>query len=291
MLHLEKNMFKEGVELLRQPVMPLVAMVQFLYMTGPFDTVVEVIEELPEPIETDRAKYEHPKSLLSGYLEILAGFERLKEGNFLTPVVVDEENNEVDSFTAGVAIIQQQLLTAELERINSVLCGPCECTLCCVGPEQSMEQEFFEIPIADSELDLFSVSRCENETSRNSLPMDEKALQWEGQPFYRRAQPTLFHWKKGWSLVLPKGSSCPNLNDNGHCRVYSDRPDVCRRPQIFPYVVEPIEEDTDGGAPAMRVRQSLLAVVDCPYVQELKDEIAEYAAVSELHLLLKQNKQ
>ena len=41
----------------------------------------------------------------------------------------------------------------------------------------------------------------------------------------------------------------------------------------------------------MRIRQSLLAVVDCPYVQELQDEIVEYAAASELHLLLKQNKQ
>lgn len=287
---MDKNKFLEGVEILRQPVMPLVSMVQFLFMTGPFATVAEVVEELPEPIETDQALYEHPKSLLLEYREILADFEQLKEGTFQSPAVMDEENNPVDPFTAGVAIIQQRLLVAELEKINSVLCGPCGCTLCCVGPEQSMEQEFFEIPVTSDELHLFSVNRCDNENSRSSLPLDEEELMWENQPFYRRAEPALFHWKNGWSLILPRGSECPNLNDKGGCRVYSERPEVCRRPQIFPYMVEPIE-DSEGDTPAMRIRQSLLAVVDCPYVQELKDVIAEYAAASELHLLLKQNKQ
>ena len=135
---MKDNKFTDGINLLQQPIMPLVSMVQFLFMTGPFETVAEVIEELPEPIETDRTTYEHPRSLLSEYLDILAGFEQVKEGTFPVPTVVDEEDNPVDPFTAGVAIIQQQLLTAELEKINSVLCGPCDCTLCCVGPEQSM---------------------------------------------------------------------------------------------------------------------------------------------------------
>ncbi len=282
--------FAAGINLLRQPIMPLISMVQFLYMTGPFATVAEVIDELPEPIETDRTTYEHPRSLLSGYLDILAGFEQLKEGTFQAPSVVDEESNSVDPFTAGVSVIQQQLLTVELEKINSVLCGPCSCTLCCVGPEDSMEQEFFEIPLGIQELDLFTVSRCDNETSRRSLPLDEKELFWKDQPFYKVENPTVFHWKKGWSLILPKGSTCPNLNDKGQCRVYDDRPNVCRRPQIFPYMIEPLE-GAEGEAQIMRIRQSLLAVTDCPYVRELQNEIADYAAASELHLLLKQNKQ
>lgn len=289
-MQVNDDIFAEGKALLGQPVMPLVSMVQFLFMTGSFATVAEVIDELPEPIETDRATYGQPRTLLSGYLDILKGFERLKEGSCETPTVVDEENNPVDPFTAALALLQQQVLDAELERINSVLCGPCGCTLCCVGPEQSMEQEFFEIPLSAEEADLFQVGRCDNEASRNSSPLDEEELQWKGRPFYSIAEPSLFHWQKGWSLVLPKSSTCPNLNEKGQCMVYSERPNVCRRPQIFAYMVEPFEEN-DGDAPAMRIRQSLLAVVDCPYVRELKDEIAEYAAASELHLLLKQNKQ
>ena len=287
---MKDNTFTEGINLLQQPIMPLVSMVQFLYMTGPFATVAEVLNELPEPIETDRTTYEYPQSLLSGYLDILAGFEQLKEGTFQAPTVVDEENNPVDPFTAGAAVIQQQLLSAELEKINSVLCGPCGCALCCVGPEKSMEQEFFEIPLGPEELDLFAVTRCDNDASRNSFPLDEKELLWEDQPFYRVENPTVFHWKKGWSLILPKSSTCPNLNDNGQCRVYDDRPKVCRRPQIFPYMVEPLES-AEGETQVMRIRQSLLAVTDCPYVRELQNEIADYAAASELHLLLKQNKQ
>ena len=290
MMRVKDNKFTEGINLLQQPIMPLVSMVQFLYMTGPFATVAEVLNELPEPIETDRTTYEHPRSLLSGYLDILAGFEQLKEGTFQAPTVVDEENNPVDPFTAGAAVIQQQLLIAELEKINSILCGPCGCTLCCVGPENSMEQEFFEIPLGTGELDLFAVSRCDNEASRSSLSLDENELIWEEQPFYRVKNPTVFHWKKGWSLILPKSSTCPNLNDNGQCRVYDDRPKVCRRPQIFPYMVEQLE-GAEGETQVMRIRQSLLAVTDCPYVRDLQTEIADYAAASELHLILKQNKQ
>ena len=167
-MRVNDDRFTEGIALLKQPIMPLVSMVQFLYMTGPFATVAEVIDELPEPIETERTTYEHPGSLLSGYLNILAGFEQVKEGTFPVPTIVDEEDNPVDPFTAGLAIIQQQLLTKELEKINSVLCGPCGCTLCCVGPEQSMEQEFFEIPLGSREIDLFAVRRCDNEASRRS---------------------------------------------------------------------------------------------------------------------------
>lgn len=278
------------MELLRQPLMPLVSMVQFLFMTGPFTSVSEVIDELPEPIETGNATYKHPKTLLHAYLGILQEYEKLKGGTFPAPIVVDEQNNPVDPFAAATAVIQQQLLRAELERINSALCGPCRCTLCCEGPDKSMQQEFFEIPVTSEELNLFPVNRCDSEASRESLPMDENELQWEGKPFYTISEPALFHWKKGWSLIMPKGTTCPNLNDKGLCRVYSDRPDVCRRPQIFPYMVEPLGNN-ENDEPRLRIRQSLLAVIDCPYVQELKDVISEYAAASELHLVLKQNKE
>lgn len=267
--------------------MPLAGMVQFLYMTGPFATVAEVIDQLPEPIETDRVTYEKPKDFLTKYLDILARFEQVKEGTFQVPQVVDEQDNPVDLFTAGIAIVQQQLLTAELETINSVLCGPCGCTLCCEGPKSSMQQEFFEIPLGEDELDLFPGNRCDTEETRNKGPMDEVELLWEGQPFYKVSDPALFHWQKGWSLILPKGSFCPNLNDNGQCRVYNDRPEVCRRPQVFPYIVEKL--DTDGQT--LRIRNSLLAVIDCPYVQVLQEEISDYAAACELHLHITQNKQ
>ena len=61
--------YAAGVRLLGQPVMPLVSMLQFLYLTGPFATVAEVIAELPEPIATDRTVYEQPRALLTAYLE------------------------------------------------------------------------------------------------------------------------------------------------------------------------------------------------------------------------------
>ena len=269
--------------------MPLVGMVQFLFVTGPFDRVAGVIDELPEPIETDRAKYAHPGKLLSGYLAILSRLEELKNGTVQEISVVDEENNPVDVHTAHTAIIQQEVLKQELESINSMLCGPCGCTLCCVGPDENMAQEFFEIPLSASELDLFRVERFDSEESRGTSAYADDELMCDGQPFYRRSSPALFHWKSGWSLILPKQSRCSNLQENGQCNVYEDRPEVCRRPQIFPYMIEPLEEKPDGRK-MYRIRQSLLAITDCPYVQALRDEIAEYAAASELQLVFNRNK-
>lgn len=284
---INKEQLTEGIDLLGQPVMPLAAMVQFLFMTGSFTTVAEVVDELPEPIETDQVTYENPKEILIQYLEVLADLEQVKQGIYQVPKVVDEQDKAVDPFTAGVALVQQRLLTAELEKINSLLCAPCGCTLCCVGPDSSMEQEFFEIPIRDVELDFFPGKRCDTEASKSRNPLDDDELVWEEQPFYKISEPALFHWQKGWSLILPKDSRCPNLNDKGQCRVYNDRPEVCRRPQIFPYIVERL----DGKPETLRIRQSLLAVIDCPYVQVLQEEIANYAAASELHLHITQNKQ
>ena len=152
-----------------------------------------------------------------------------------------------------------------------------------------MDQLFFEIPLTDREADLFAVDRFDTEESRRKGPFDEDDLLCEGLPFYARTTPALVHWQKGWSLILPRQSRCPNLLDSGQCRVYQDRPEVCRRPQIFPYMVERLEDNPER-QPVYRIRQSLLAITDCPYVSILRDEIAEYAAASELQLVFNRNK-
>jgi len=286
-----KDTFTAGIRLLSRPVMPLVSMLQFLYLTGPFATVAEVIDELPEPIETGRTRYEQPRAQLKSYLAILAGLEPLKRGVYQAGrAVVDEGGSPVDKLTAGTALIQQEVLAAELEGINSLLCSPCGCTLCCVGPDRDMAQEFFEIPLAAGELDLFPVARHDSAETRGRRSTDEEELQLDGLPFYRLPAPALIHWQNGWRLNLPKETVCPNLEQGtGRCRVYTQRPVVCRRPQIFPYMVEPLETATDGQQ-SYRIRQALLAITDCPYVGALRDEIAEYAAASELNLIFNRNK-
>ncbi len=70
------------------------------------------------------------------------------------------------------------------------------------------------------------------------------------------------------------------------CRIYPQRPKVCRRPQIFPYVVEPSAEEHQ----ILVLRNSLLAVVDCPYVSLLQEEISAYGAACELDVIFRQNK-
>ena len=286
----QKENLKQGLELLQKPVLPLVSMVEFFLLTGDFATVAEIVEQLPDPIETEYTRYDQPAELLKPYLEQLELLLAVQKGAELPCPVTTEAGEEVDLTTAMTAFVDQKILTMELEAINSALCGPCGCTLCCTGPDQTMEQAFFEIPLLKAEADLFGVEKIETPAARECNAMDEPPLQVEGADFFARTSSALVHWQKGWSLILPKKSSCPNLeSQTGRCTVYTDRPEVCRRPQIFPYILEPITGD-DGEVIAQRLRRTLLAVIDCPYVEILEEEIAAYAAACELDLVIKRNK-
>ena len=284
---MNKHDFQQGIALLKQPVLPLVSMVQFLYLTGPFATVAEVIDEMPEPIETGYTCYDHPRELLRCHQNHLCLLESLKNSREFSLQVVDESGNTVDKMTALGSLVSQRIMEDELEVINSVLCSSCGCTLCCIGPDQEMRQEFFEIPLQDKEKDIFNLPCHDNAESRQCHPMDEDTvLQIGGRPFYRLDDPQLVHWRKGWSMILPRGASCPGLDDNGRCRVYDDRPQVCRRPQLFSYVLESVENSE-----RYRLRGSLLAITDCPYVRVLQKEIAAYGAACELEPVFTGNKQ
>ena len=290
---IDKAMLAAGIGALRQPVLPLVSMVEFLYLTGDFAAPTEVIAELPDEIETGYALYRESALILAGYLDLLQPLVDLKAGISPQATVTDTEGHPVDAMTAATALVAQAVLSRELEAINSVLCAPCGCTLCCVGPTMVMDQCYFEIPLAEAETGLFAVEQVDTGLSRPVLLDDVDdvlALRQEGRDFYDRDTPMVLRWGQGEaSLILPRATACPNLAGSGRCRVYADRPQVCRRPQIFAYVLEPV----DGPAvdhPAFRLRQSLLAVVDCPYVELLRDEIAAYAAACELELVLRRNK-
>jgi Fe-S-cluster containining protein len=283
----EKEALTAGLALLRQPVLPLVGIVQFLYLTGDFASVEEVIGQMPEDIETGYARYGDAASLLAPYADLLQPLVALKAGVPPRDRVIDSEGHPVDPMTATGALVAQRILVRELERINSLLCAPCGCTLCCVGPDAGMAQAYFEIPLYPGEIDFFPLERIDTAAAQAHRADDDPPLKVGDRDFFDRAEPALVHWQPGWSLILPTASRCPNLEASGRCHIYPDRPQVCRRPQIFPYVVEPID---DQGQPALRLRQTLLAVVDCPYVQLLQDEIAAYAAACELEMVFRQNK-
>ncbi|WP_448875178.1 YkgJ family cysteine cluster protein [Desulfobulbus propionicus] len=284
---IDKKALQEGMALLRQPVLPLVSMVQFLYLTGDFATVDEVIGQMPSDIETGFATYGDPVGLLRPYADLLQPLAEVKAGKAMQETVVDVNSSPVDSMTAITALVAQGILTRELELINSRLCAPCGCTLCCVGPDPEMQQAYFEIPLRPGEPEHFPLERIDTPASRAARISDEPPLRVEDRDFYQRQDPVLIRWQGGWSLVLPTASRCPHLEPSGRCRIYPRRPEVCRRPQIFPYMVEPIE---DGNRTAFRLRQSLLAVVDCPYVQLLQEEISAYAAACELEMIFRRNK-
>ena len=287
--------YEKGLALLKHPVLPLVRMVKMLFLFTPFDTIDPLLDELVEPIETEGVSYENPGRLLHTYLPQLKHFEAIKKSPPETRIILNEQLEPLALFEALELRVSQEILTRELEEINSLLCGPCGCTLCCVGPDSAMGQDFFEIPLSENEVTTFSVPKRDTDDTRKHTSASEPPLREDGLLFYERKEPALYHWQTGWSMILPKHSTCPNLvADTGACRIYADRPEVCRRPQIFAYVLEREQErdkEVDGKMlPAYVARKKVLAIWDCPYVQRFKEEIATYILKSGMEPVFKENK-
>jgi len=289
---IDKKELQAGVDLLARPLLPLVRLLQLLYLTGPFSRVDEVLDQLREPIETAGIRYPEPDRLLAPHRDLLAGFEKLKsQAPFAT--VLDEEGQPLDRLTALEAQVCHAILGRELETINSLLCAPCGCTLCCTGPAPGMAQEFFEIPLQPEETALFPLPRIDTPSSRAASSTTEPPLLHQDREFYR-AEPALYHWRQGWSMILPQAGGCPQLTAAGGCRIYPSRPRVCRLPQIFSYLLEEQTPPSGAGAgtvtPVYLARHKLLAVWDCPYVRTLREEIARFAETSGLEPIFRHNK-
>ncbi|MCI5158069.1 MAG: hypothetical protein D3906_06430, partial [Candidatus Electrothrix sp. AUS1_2] len=176
---MKKEDLRAGMALLKQPVLPLVSMVQFLYqLGGPEAKIDEIVSAMTEPVETAYTFYAEPEKLLRPYLAQLQLMETLgtaQQAKNLNAEVADESGRPVDAITACTALINQRILETELEKINSLLCAPCHCRLCCIGPDKTMTQEFFEIPLQDQETELFSLPRHDTPESRKSLALDADA--------------------------------------------------------------------------------------------------------------------
>ena len=275
-----------GAALLARPLLPLIRLLQLLYLTGPFNRIEELLAELPDPLETGGISYSHPRLLLVPHLDILAGFEILK-GNAAAPAdrLLDEKGEPLSTMEAVEYRVCHAILQRELETINSLLCAPCRCTLCCTGPEKGMAQEYFEIPLTEEETRLFNLPRTDTPVSRAAADPTDSQL---GQG------PALYHRQQGWSMILPKESHCPQLDQGGGCRIYPRRPRVCRLPQIFSYLLEEQPTAAAGEAtdsePLYLARHKLLAIWDCPYVQCLQEEIGRFAQSCALEPLFRQNK-
>jgi hypothetical protein len=278
----------EGLDLLKQPVLPLVNMVEFLYLTGPFKKIKEVLSRMTKPVELEGVQFENPQQMLRPYETVLQEFEVIKGEKKLSaslPFIVDEKQNPLAKRGALELWIKQQVLSQELEKINSSLCGPCGCVLCCTGPNSEfdtlsgfkgeMRQEFFEIPLGDSEVDIFTLSRIDTEDSRKLTAQSEPSLQLDQIPFYKH-ETALYHWQNGWSLILPQGSICPRLSRD------------------TPYVLEKTADTAkrnDGVLiPVYMAWNKVLAVWDCPYVRKYQDEIGGYAEMSGLVPIFKKSK-
>lgn len=303
----DEKKFEQGLSRLKKPVLPLVNMVQFLFLTGPFETIEEVLSRLTKSVELEGVLYENPQQMLNPHKACLQEFEVIKGKKKLSvplPFIVNEKDEPVAKRQALEFWIKQQVLSRELEEINSMLCGPCGCVLCCTGPNSRfdelsgfkgrMKQEFFEIPLHDSEIDLFELQRVDTADSRSRTAHSDPPLQLENLPFYKK-EAALYGWENGWSLILPAGAFCPQLaDDTKRCTVYAKRPEVCRKPQIFAYVLEKTPDTakrSDGVLiPVYMARSKVLAVWDCPYVRKFQDEIGAYAEMSGLEPIFKKSK-
>jgi len=289
---MDTTQFQAGLDRLAQPILPLVRLVQLLFLTGPFTSVSELVKELNEPIDTV-VHYEEPIQSLAPYLDLIEEFQRLKEPAPLPYTIIDAASLPLSALEAVELCVAHQIVTRELEIITSLLCGPCGCSLCCIGPSPDLRQLFFEIPLTPAEAALFVLPSIDSAASRRVQADSEPPLVVDGRVFHDQG-PALYHWRNGWSMILPRNTSCPHLQNNQACAIYPQRPQVCRRPQIFPYLIDRLPEGDNVGSPddipAFRQQGKILAIWDCPYVKRFQGEIAAYAELCELEPVFKENK-
>jgi Fe-S-cluster containining protein len=111
-------------------------------------------------------------------------------------------------------------------RRNAPIAVPCQggCTACCHGP--------FDISIADAELVRDAVRRLpalerEAVAARATTLLDRmRALEPAWQPPYEVAAIGDDRFDRLSDALA--GDPCPLLDENGRCRIYDDRPLVCR---------------------------------------------------------------
>lgn len=263
-----------------------------LFITGPFTAMEELLAELPGEIDTSGISYHNPAQVLEPFLDDLRIYERLKTPQPPARVILSPEGEPLEPMTAIDAWVSQNILSRELEEINSQLCGPCACSLCCTGPEETMAHDYFEIPLRATETDLFYLPSHDWAASRTTTAGASPELIINNQPFWH--QQCLINWQSGWSMILPTATTCPHLDlKHGGCRIYNKRPDVCRRPQIFAYMLEEQgeEREIDGHRLPVFFRQNkILAIWDCPYIQTFQEEIGHYADLCEMEIIFKKNK-
>ena len=290
--------------MLKTPVLPLVRMVYFLFFSGPFQDVASIVDEFTDPLEMEDTAYENPGQALTPFLPVLQQLEYVKRKRAFPegfPRILDEGLQPENKFKALEHWICQQVLTQELEKINSLLCEPCGCILCCCGPlsckgeEEEKRKCFFEIPLSSAEAGFFeSLVRIDTEASRGTTANAEPSFSINDVPFYK-SDRSVISWRNGLSMILPRDTYCPQLDSRtGRCRIYEKRPDVCRRPQIFPYLLERHDPGAGQAGPAgadtYLVRNKILAVWDCSYVKALQEEIARYAELCGLTPVFMENK-
>ncbi|MBF0477795.1 MAG: YkgJ family cysteine cluster protein [Deltaproteobacteria bacterium] len=296
-----------GVEALRRPIMPLIRYIIDKYLPPrPFEPAQ--LAEMPDEMEVDELIYTNVAEKLADYLEPLTRFygPNADAARTCGRIVVDHHLSPIKPDLVWPYIFHQDVIRIELEKINTILCGQAGCVDCCVGPTDENNALFFELPLAEDEIDRFALPRVDSPATRGTSAMAETSLEFDGEPFYLRPA-ALYRWQDHWSLILPKKGPCPNLDSRvGLCRVYMHRPLVCRLPQIFPLVTEqvydpefvrtqaaaqsiPLDSLTDTDH-VLIIQKGILGILDCPYVRKYSEEIYNYALKNGLDPLFRWDK-
>lgn len=297
-----------GIELLKRPLVPLTFLVSGLFLTTKLPTIDEAIGKLKKDITLDGIFYNDPEAILKNYKDVFEPYERFKKKGLKTRgrLIIDSDRKPLDIFAGTILEIKQEMIRRELGYINCALCGEYHCTICCQGPLEEEKNLFFELPLAEEEASLFALPRIDTTLTRSTNAFAEPPFMLDDQPFYMM-DPALYRWCQGWSLILTRGFLCPNLGkESGRCLIYEKRPEVCRLPQIFPVVLEKVFDPENVQQIASEngvnisdltekdhyyvAQEKILAVWDCPYVQEYQDEIMRFAELSSLELVFRMNK-
>ena len=146
-LEKNKDRYTLGRRMLQTPVRPLLSILEFIYITGGFSSIKEVMDQLPDSIETATAVYDNPAKQIQPFLPELTLFQQARTER-PSVLIVDTNDQILDAQSTASFFLAQSVLEKELESINSLLCGCTNARSVAWAQAKICRMNFLKFPLA-----------------------------------------------------------------------------------------------------------------------------------------------
>ena len=203
MIEKKSPLFATGAAMLANPTLPLVRIVQMPYITGPFKRIARFSMN-----STNRWRWRPAPTLIPKRCSCPI----LKTCNCSSSLNIPGRRSRWTASNRLNFWVAQRILARELENINSLLCGPCDCQLCCLGPSGEMGQVFLRAPCKSKKTTCSAFPGSTPKKAGKPTSMPSRSFWRKARRSFRPLRPCITGRKTGVSFCR-KAAPAPTLSE------------------------------------------------------------------------------